>query len=136
MALTSRPEDSGASQFYWNLSFTNTSEIECTVTGPPSTVSLVDAGTGQSIGAPAGAEDPGGLGNQTVLLAPGSTAVSILHLSQAGAYDCPLVRVDQLAVSPPNWDVTSLVNTPNEIDGCNDPSIQLVKAGPISTIGG
>ncbi|MCY7288828.1 MAG: DUF4232 domain-containing protein, partial [Cryobacterium sp.] len=42
MSLQSRPNDSGAGNFFWDLQLTNDSSVECTVEGYPA-VSLVSA---------------------------------------------------------------------------------------------
>ena len=125
-ALQSRPMDSGMGSFFWDLSITNSGALACTADGYPS-VLLVSADTGRPIGAASGLEaraQP-----SPVLLQPGESAYSLLHMSQAGAYGCALVPVTELAVTPPNTSQPSRVTTPNTIDGCNDPSIQLVRTG-------
>ena len=122
--LQSRPFDSGMSSFFWDLSITNAGTQPCTVNGYP-TVLLVSSG--QPIGAASGREpraEP-----SLVRLDPGQSAFSLLHLTQAGAYGCPIVPVTELAVTPPNSDQSSRVATPNPIDGCNDATTQLVRTG-------
>ncbi|MFC5931372.1 DUF4232 domain-containing protein [Cryobacterium melibiosiphilum] len=128
-ALESRPMDSGMSQFYWNLSMTNTSDTVCTLTGYPQ-VQLMSSG--QGIGAAAGRDTGSGQTEGVVEMPPGASAYSLLHLSQAGVYDCPIVPVTELAVTPPYWDVSRTVATPNEIDGCDDLSTEIVRAGPLT----
>lgn len=128
-SLGSRPMDSGMSQFYWNLQMTNASDTTCTLTGYPQ-VRLVSSLTGEGIGASSGRDtgQPEGI----VEMAPGASAYSVLHLSQAGVYDCPIVPVTELAVTPPYWDTSRTVPTPNEIDGCDDLTTELVSAGPLT----
>ena len=130
-ALESRPMDSGMSQFYWNLQMTNTSDTACTLAGYPQ-VRLVSSATGESIGASAGRDAGAGPSDGIVDLPPEASAYSLLHLSQAGAYDCAIVAVTELAVTPPHWDTSRTVPTPDEIDGCDDLGIELVSAGPVT----
>ena len=130
-SLESRPMDSGMSQFYWNLQMTNTSDTACTLTGYPQ-VTLVKSVTGEGIGASAGRDVGSGQTESVVDMPTGASAYSLLHLRQAGAYGCPIVAVTELAVTPPYWDMSRAVPTPNEIDGCDDRSTELVSAGPLT----
>ncbi|TFC89275.1 DUF4232 domain-containing protein [Cryobacterium sp. TMT4-31] len=125
-ALQERPGDSGAGSFFWDLSVTNSGAVACTATGYPR-VQLVSADTGQPIGAASGLEPR--TAPSAVLLQPGDSAFSLLHLTRAGVYGCPLIPVTELAVTPPNTDQSSRVATPNPIDGCADPAIQLARTG-------
>ena len=128
-ALQSRPMDSGMSQFYWNLQMTNTSDTACTLDGYPQ-VMLVSPLTGATIGAAAERDAPAA--QSVVAMPPGASAYSLLHLRQAGAYGCATVPVTEVAVTPPYWDMARPVATPNQIDGCDDRSIALVSAGPLT----
>ena len=131
LSLQSRPQDSGAGNFYWDLSLTNTGPADCTVEGYPATT-LVGSTSGEPIGPVSGTE-PGRWYTVTVVaLAPGASAYSLLHLGQAGAYDCPLVPVGALDVMLPGWDTASRVATPNPIEGCDDDSTALVRTGPLA----
>ncbi len=105
---------------------TNSGAVACTANGYP-TVQLVSADTGQPIGAASGLEPRAA--PLAVVLQPGDSAFSLLHLTRAAAYGCPLIPVTELAVMPPNTGQTSRVATPHPIDGCADPAIQLVRAG-------
>ena len=125
-ALQERPGDSGAGSFFWDLSVTNSGAVACTANGYP-TVQLVSADTGQPIGAASGLEPRAA--PVALLLQPGDSAFSLLHLTRAGAYGCPLIPVTELAVTPPNTGQTGRVATPHPIDGCADPAIQLVRTG-------
>ena len=130
-SLQSRPQDSGAGNFFWDLRLTNTGEAACTVEGYPVTT-LVSAATGEPVGAVSGTE-PGRWYTVTVVaLEPGTSAYSLLHLGQAGAYGCPLVPVDALDVTLPGWDTASRVATPNPIEGCDDDSTEIVRTGPLA----
>lgn len=129
-ALQERPGDSGAGSFFWDLAVTNSGAVACTANGYPS-VRLVSAETGRPIGAASGLEPR--TAPAAVLLQPGDSAFSLLHLTRAGAYGCPLVPVTELAVTPPNTGQSSRVATPNPIDGCDDPTIQLVRTGAFTT---
>jgi hypothetical protein len=126
LALQERPGDSGAGSFFWDLRVTNAGDVACTVEGYPS-VQLISAATGQPIGAASGLEPRAA--PSTVLLQPGDSAFSLLHLTRAGAYGCPLIPVTELAVSPPDTGQSGRVTTPNPIEGCEDPTIQLVRTG-------
>jgi hypothetical protein len=123
--------DSGMSQFYWNLQMTNTSDTACTLTGYPQ-VTLVNSVTKEGIGASAGRDAGFGQTEGVVDMPTGASAYSLLHLRQAGVYGCPIVAVTELAVTPPYGDMPRAVPTPNEIDGCDDPSAELVSAGPLT----
>ena len=122
--------DSGAGNFYWNLSVTNTSDGTCSVEGYP-TVLLLNA-AGEPIGAPSGREPGAGATPGDVPLAPGTSAYSLLLLGQAGAYGCPLTPVTEVAVTPPEGGAAQRVPTPNPIQGCDDETTQLVRVGPLA----
>ena len=126
LALQERPGDSGAGSFFWDLTATNAGDVACTAQGYPR-VQLISAATGQPIGANSGLEPRAA--PSAVLLQPGDSAFSLLHLTRAGAYGCPLIPVTELAVTPPNTGQSSRVTTPNPIEGCDDPTIQLVRTG-------
>jgi len=126
LALQERPGDSGAGSFFWDLRVTNAGDNACTTEGYPR-VQLISAATGQPIGAASGLEPRAA--PSSVLLQPGESAFSLLHLTRAGAYGCPLIPVTELAVTPPNTGQDGRVATPNPIDGCDDPTIQLVRTG-------
>jgi len=130
LALQERPGDSGAGSFFWDLSVTNAGDVACTAEGYPR-VQLISAVTGQPIGAASGLEPRAT--PSAVLLQPGDSAFSLLHLTRAGAYGCPLIPVTELAVTPPGTGQSSQVATPNPIDGCDDPTIQLVRTGAFAT---
>jgi len=130
-ALVSRPMDSGMGSFYWDLSLTNTGSQACTVQGYPG-VRLVNAVTGALLGPAAAHERYPTVTEDAVELAPGASAYSLLHLHQAGVYTCTLVAVTELDVTPPGTDVPRRVTTPNPIQGCDDPLIGLVNAGPFA----
>ncbi len=121
--------DSAMSQFYWNLQMTNTSDTACTLDGFPQ-VTLISALTGASLGPSTGRDSPEA---QTVVeMPPGASAYSLLHLRQAGVYGCATVPVTEVAVTPPYWDTSRPVATPDQIDGCDDQNIELVSAGPLT----
>ncbi len=131
LSLQSRPQDSGAGSFFWDLQLTNNSSVECTVAGYP-TVSLISANSGAMIGA-VSADDLGRWFPVAVVpLARGASAFSLLHLSQAGAHSCTVVPVTEVAVTIPDWTDPRLVTTPNPIDGCDDTSTLLVRSGPLA----
>ncbi|MDJ0324919.1 DUF4232 domain-containing protein [Cryobacterium sp. PH31-AA6] len=131
LSLQSRPHDSGAGSFYWDLQLTNNSSVECAVEGYPA-VSLVSNNSGAVIGA-VSADDPGRWFPVAVVpLAPRASAFSLLHLTQAGAYSCTIVPVTELAVTLPDWIDPRQVATPNPIDGCDDTSTAIVRAGPLA----
>jgi hypothetical protein len=119
------------SQFYWNLVMTNTSSTGCTLTGYPRVI-LMSATSGKGIGAPAGREPGAAQTDGIVALSPGASGYSLLHLSQAGVFDCRIVAVTEVAVTPPSGDVSLPVATPNRIDGCDDLTTELVRAGPVT----
>ncbi len=131
LSLQARPGDSGAGNFFWDLQFTNTSSAECSLKGYPA-VSLVSANSGEAIGA-VSENEPGRFFPEAVVpLAPGASAYSLLHLTQAGAYGCTIVPVTEVAVTPPQWEASRRVATPGPIDGCDDHSTVIVRAGPIA----
>ena len=131
LSLKSRPQDSGLGNFFWDLRLTNTGPAVCTVEGYPVTT-LVGSVAGEPVGLVSGTE-PGRWYTVTVVaLAPGTSAYSLLHLGQAGAYGCPLVPVGALDVTLPGWDAASRVPTPNPIEGCDDAGTVLVRTGPLA----
>ena len=131
LSLQSRPQDSGAGNFYWDLRLTNTGGAACTVEGYPVTT-LVSATSGEPVGLASGTEQGRWYPVAVVALAPGASAYSLLHLGQAGAYGCPLVPVGALDVTLPGWDTESRAPTPNPIEGCDDDSSVLVRTGPLA----
>ncbi len=131
LSLQSRPYDSGAGSFFWDLQLTNNSSVECAVEGYPA-VSLVSANSGGTIGA-VSPEEPGRFFPVALVsLAPGASAFSLLHLGQAGAHSCTIVPVTELAVTLPDWTDPRRVATPNQIDGCDDTSTAIVRSGPLA----
>jgi hypothetical protein len=131
LSLQSRPQDSGAGNFFWNLVATNSGSTPCGVEGYP-TVSLVSADSGGTIGGPPEPESGERVIPTPVTLAPGASAYGLLHLTQAGAYGCPMVSVAQVAVTLPGWPAAKRVATPNPIDGCNDVTTVLVRSGALA----
>lgn len=131
ISAQARPGDSGMGSFFWDLQLTNTSSGECTVEGYPA-VSLIGANSGKPIGAVSENEPGRWFTAAVVPLSPGASAYSLLHLTQAGAYGCTIVPVTELAVTPPHWDAARRVATPEPIDGCDDDSTVLVRAGPLA----
>ncbi|TFC46602.1 DUF4232 domain-containing protein [Cryobacterium sp. TMT1-21] len=129
LSLQARPHDSGMSSFYWDLRLTNTGSVECSVQGYP-VVTLIDSNSGETIGAVSGVEEST---VSVVPVAPGASAYSLLHLTQAGAHpDCAIVPVTALAVTLPEWDAAERVATPNPIEGCSDDSTVLVRTRPLA----
>ncbi|MGY4858855.1 DUF4232 domain-containing protein [Cryobacterium sp. AP23] len=124
--VTDRPGDSGAGSFFWDLRLRNTADRPCLVDGYPGVV-LINVDTGQPVGAASGREPRAAPAE--LRLEPGDSAYSLLHLTQAGAYGCPVVPVTSLAVTLPAGDTTAEVAAPHPIDGCDDPAVQLVRAG-------
>ena len=131
LSLQSRPQDSGMGSFFWDLRLTNTGEAACTVEGYPVTT-LVGSASGEPVGAASGIEPGRWYQVTVVVLEPGTSAYSLLHLGQAGAYGCPLVPVGALDITLPGWDAASRVSTPNPIEGCDDDSTVLVLTGPLA----
>jgi hypothetical protein len=121
ISVHSRPQDSGAGQFYWELQFSNASAVDCNLEGNPTIVQL-DAAGGQ-VGAPAGVEYVDGSG--TVPLPSGATAYSIIHFSQAGNYECPMVDVASIRVTIPHRDDSTAVTlpVPDAIQGCDSDQV-------------
>ena len=125
-----RGMDSGAGHFYWNLVFTNSSESDCALEGTP-TVQLGSAATGDPVGNPGEPTVVEGAG--MVSLPPGASAYSLISLTQAGAYGCPLVPVDSLIVTLPHGEGPAVpVATPNDIEGCDDTTHTLFTVGSLT----
>lgn len=120
--------DSGAGSFYWDLQLTNTSDVRCTLEGYPA-LFLLSADSGKPIGVASGQES--GSRAVEVPLEPDESAYSLLHLTQAGAYGCPLVPVTELAVTLPNGEKPHRVATPNPIEGCDDQVTELVRVNAL-----
>lgn len=83
---TPRPQASGMSQFYGDLTFTNGSATPCSFDGFPGLVA--QGADGAQLGA--AADDEGAA--STVTIEPNGAAVARLHGTQPGAYDCPEVQ--------------------------------------------
>lgn len=83
---TARPQDSGAGQFYGDLTFTNVSAAACSFDGFPGLVAQ-DA-DGVQLGAAADGEGA----ESAVTIEPTGAAVARLHGTQPGAYDCTEVQ--------------------------------------------
>ncbi|KQO95864.1 DUF4232 domain-containing protein [Leifsonia sp. Leaf264] len=79
---TARPQDSGAGQFYGDLTFTNVSAAACSFDGFPGLVAQ-DA-DGVQLGAAADGEGP----ESAVTIEPKGVAVARLHGTQPGAFSC------------------------------------------------
>ncbi|MCU1444343.1 DUF4232 domain-containing protein [Cryobacterium sp.] len=124
-SLQARPEDSGAGSFFWGLRLTNSGDEACLIAGYPR-VTLISGDSGAKIGAASGRE-PRAVPSD-VRLEPGDSTFSLLHLTQAGAYGCPLVAVTTLDVTLPDGSF-AVVATPNPIEGCDDPAVQPVRTG-------
>jgi hypothetical protein len=113
VSLLHRPHDSGAGSFYADVVFLNYSDVECTLQGY-ATVQFVD-GAGGTIGA-AAAHD--GAAAPALELAPGGTATTRLHFTQAGAYGCPVATASGLRVRAPG--LADAVFLPYRVDTCAD----------------
>ena len=113
-----------------DVSFANASAHPCTLDGFPG-VSLVGAGNGTQLGAPALREDVAG---QPVTLAPGESAHSPLRISRAENYDaqaCGLVPADGLRIYPPNQ--SESVFLPLEsVSACEKEDVELVSVQPVT----
>lgn len=109
---------SGAGSFYSEITFTNTSADACLVEGPPSIFNLADSATGMVVGKRAA---DSGL-PEVVQLAPGGSAYSTIHFSNAGAYSCDTAVADVAIVSPPNWDSSRTITLESPVTVCNTPA--------------
>ncbi|NQX27135.1 DUF4232 domain-containing protein [Microbacteriaceae bacterium VKM Ac-2854] len=119
-------EASGMSQYYFDIVFTNSSGTECTLEGYPG-VSFVGGGNGTQIGDPAG--EDGSVPISTVTLAPGGTAVSHVHGTQPGAYDCAEVQADGIRVYPPHSYESAYVADP--LPACATAGVVLLQVTPV-----
>ncbi len=118
VTVASLPEGSGAGSFYWSLSFSNRSDLDCSLEGSPS-VRLLASGTGEPVGNPSEPGEPSV--TDRVDLPAGATVYSRLHLSQASAYGCPMRKVDGILVTLSGRpDAPFRLPTPDSqvIDGC------------------
>jgi len=109
---------SGAGSFYSEITFTSTSSDSCLVEGPPSIFNLADSATGAVLGKRAA---DSGLPEE-VQLAPGASAYSTVHFTNAGAYDCETAVADVAYVSPPNWDSSRTITLESPVTVCNTPA--------------
>ncbi|NQX11050.1 DUF4232 domain-containing protein [Microbacteriaceae bacterium VKM Ac-2855] len=120
-------EASGMSQYYFDIVFTNTSSTECTLEGYPG-VSFVGDGNGTQIGDPAG-EDPSVAVTTVTLAAGGGTAVSHVHGTQPGAYDCTETQADGIRVYPPHSYESAYVADP--LPACATAGVVLLQVTPV-----
>jgi hypothetical protein len=118
ISIAAQPMASGAGSFFSEITFTNTSGDDCLVEGPPSIFNLADSATGAVVGKRAA--DSGM--PEVVQLAPGASAYSTIHFSNAGAYDCATAVADVAKVSPPNWDSSRTITLESPVTVCNTPA--------------
>ena len=121
ISVRSRPHDSGAGNFYWQLEYSNVSPVDCSLEGNP-TIAQLDAG-GEQVGALSGVEQVNGSGS--VPLRSGATAYSIIHFSQAGNYGCAVLDVASIRVTIPHRDESTAVvlPVPDTIQGCDSEQV-------------
>ncbi|MDJ0375914.1 DUF4232 domain-containing protein [Cryobacterium sp. PH31-L1] len=118
ISIAAQPMASGAGSFYSEITFTNTSSDTCLVEGPPSIFNLADSATAAVLGKRAA--DSGLI--EVVPLAPGASAYSTIHFTNAGAYDCETAVADVAYVSPPNWDSSRTIALESPVTVCNTPA--------------
>lgn len=118
ISIAAHPMASGAGSFYSEITFTNTSGDACLVEGPPSIFNLADSATGAVLGKRAA---DSGL-PEVVQLAPGASAYSTIHFTNAGAYGCDTAVADVAKVSPPNWDSSRTITLESPVTVCNTPA--------------
>ncbi|TFC24583.1 DUF4232 domain-containing protein [Cryobacterium sp. TMT1-3] len=118
ISIAAHPMASGAGSFYSEITFTNTSSDTCLVEGPLSIFNLADSATGAVVGKRAA---DSGLPEE-VQLAPGASAYSTIHFTNAGAYDCETAVADVAYVSPPNWDSSRTITLESPVTVCNTPA--------------
>jgi hypothetical protein len=118
MSIAAQPMASGAGSFFSEITFTNTSGDTCFIEGPPSIFNLADSATGAVVGKRA----PDSGVPEVVQLAPGASAYSTIHFSNAGAYDCDTAVADVAKVSPPNWDSSRTITLELPVTVCNTPA--------------
>ncbi|PSL37290.1 uncharacterized protein DUF4232 [Labedella gwakjiensis] len=112
------------------LQFTNTTDAECLLDGPPG-VSFVGDGNGTQIGAPAtqtGAGEP-------VTIAAGGSAYAPLKVANAQNYDaadCTPVTADGYRVYPPH-SYTSVFVKASGMTACENPDAALLSVGPVQS---
>ncbi|MDJ0348004.1 DUF4232 domain-containing protein [Cryobacterium sp. PH29-G1] len=118
ISIAAQPMASGAGSFYSEITFTNTSGDTCLVEGPLSIFNLADSATGAVVGKRA---EDNGL-PEVVPIAPGASAYSTIHFTNAGAYDCETAVADVAYVSPPNWDSSRTITLESPVTVCNTPA--------------
>ena len=118
ISIAAQPMASGAGSFFSEITFTNTSGDACWVEGPPSIFNLADSATGAVVGKRAA--DSGM--PEVVQLAPGASAYSTIHFSNAGAHNCDTAVADVAYVSPPNWDSSRTITLESPVTVCNTPA--------------
>lgn len=118
-----------AGSTYYVLTFTNTSDASCVLSGYPG-VSYVAGSAGTQIGAPA-ARLPGTVAAVTVQ--SGSSAFATVREVAAANYasSCGLTEVAGLRVYPPN-ETTALFVAQNS-QGCSNSSDLVLQVGPIES---
>ncbi|MCU1406415.1 MAG: hypothetical protein JWQ43_2718 [Glaciihabitans sp.] len=130
ISIAAQPTASGAGQFYSEITFTNSSDVTCFTEGPPSIFSLADSTTATPLGMLA---ENTGLAER-VELAPGESAYSTAHFTNAGAYDCETAVADAAMVSPPNWDQSRIVLLESPITVCMTPATYSVSSLSASSL--
>lgn len=105
-----------AGSVYWNVTFTNTGTVACTLTGYPG-VSFAD-GAGAQVGEPADRE-PSGTGAVAVRLAPGGSASAPLRVTNTGVIDgCTPVTASSVVIYPP--DQTASLTASAQVRVCQE----------------
>lgn len=110
------------------LQFTNTTDAECFLDGPPG-VSLVGDGNGTQLGAAATWTGTG----SRVTIAPGGSAYAPVKLTNARNYDaseCSPVPADGYRVYPPH-SYTSVFVKASGVTACSNDAVELLSAGPV-----
>lgn len=112
------------------LQFTNTTDAECLLDGPPG-VSFVGDGNGTQIGAAATQTGDG----QPVRIAAGGSAYAPLKVANAQNYDaadCTPVAADGYRVYPPH-SYTSVFVKASGTTACQNPDAALLSVGPVQS---
>jgi hypothetical protein len=117
-----------AGSVYGTITFTNTSQVTCSLRGFPG-VSYVGKGNGTQIGAAADHDDDT---VSRVTLAPGKKAVATLRRTNAGNYasECNSKKVDGLRIYPPASTTSAFVKFP--ATGCRNKAVHLLSVNAVS----
>ncbi|MEO6956995.1 MAG: DUF4232 domain-containing protein [Antricoccus sp.] len=122
--------DGAAGSYYYPVTMTNKSAATCQLSGFPG-VSFVAGDDGHQVGKAAGRDTS--KPNQTVIIAPGSSAKFTVRIIDSGSYPtatCMPVMARGLRIYTPGE--THAAFLPLSIQTCSSTNISLLTTGPVT----